>query len=424
MKRGFAKLALCAVGVSALVAHVTRAEEAKLQAGDYVAVVGDSITEQRLYSIFIEDYLLMCKPTAKLTVTQFGWGGETSWGFAARMQNDMIPFGATVATTCFGMNDGGYGPMDPGKAKRYHDAQANVVQQMKKANVRFIVVGSPGCVDADTFRKDPKQAEVYNATLAAERDIARQVAQEQNVAFADVFTPMYNAMNKAKAKLGHNYDVAGPDGVHPNQNGHLIMAYAFLKGLGCDGNLGTFTINLGDNKAEASEGHQIIWYGNGRLLLESTRYPFCFHGDPKSAAATAGIIEFFPFNQELNNFKLIVADAKSDQQYKVTWGESSKNFSGADLAKGVNLAAEFIENPFSEPFRKVEEQIRHQQNYETPLVKQSIHGLLDMSRSAPEQEKLIAGVRSVLVASDEPLRAKSALAVMPVRHTLAIEEAK
>src|SRR5690348_4015371 len=75
-----------------------------LRQGDYVAVVGDSITEQKLYSMYIEEYLLMCKPVANLTVTQFGWGGETSWGFAARMNNDMLPFGATVATTNFGMN--------------------------------------------------------------------------------------------------------------------------------------------------------------------------------------------------------------------------------------------------------------------------------------------------------------------------------
>src|SRR5207245_713423 len=86
----------------------------KLKGGDYVGVIGDSITEQKLYSVYIEDYLLMCRPAGDLRATQFGWGGETSWGFAARMGNDMLPFGCTVATTCFGMNDGGHGPMDGG----------------------------------------------------------------------------------------------------------------------------------------------------------------------------------------------------------------------------------------------------------------------------------------------------------------------
>jgi hypothetical protein len=89
-------------------ASLGRAADAKLDCGDYVAVIGDSITEQRLYSLYIEDYLLMCRPAADLRVTQFGWGGESAPGFAGRMANDALRFRPTVATTCFGMNDGGY----------------------------------------------------------------------------------------------------------------------------------------------------------------------------------------------------------------------------------------------------------------------------------------------------------------------------
>jgi hypothetical protein len=51
-----------------------------LRDGDFVAVCGDSITEQRLYALFIEDYLLMCKPAADLRVSPFGWNGDsTEW---------------------------------------------------------------------------------------------------------------------------------------------------------------------------------------------------------------------------------------------------------------------------------------------------------------------------------------------------------
>ncbi len=117
------------VVVVALCCLRSPAAEPCLRQGDYVAVIGDSITEQRLYSLYIEDYLLICKPAADLRVTQFGWGGETAPGFAARMANDTLRFHPNVATTCFGMNDGGYSPMDPEKARRYrngadHDRQA------------------------------------------------------------------------------------------------------------------------------------------------------------------------------------------------------------------------------------------------------------------------------------------------------------
>jgi lysophospholipase L1-like esterase len=243
--------------------------------------------------VFIEDYLLMCQPAADLRQTQFGWSGETSWGFAARMDNDALRFHPTVITTCFGMNDGGYSPMTPDKAQRYRDNQRQIVEKAKQAKVRAIVVGSPGCVDADTYHHKPSDAEIYNKTLAAERDIAREVAQSEGVAFADVFDPMVEVMTKAKAKYGQSYHLAGGDGVHPDRNGHLVMAYAFLKALGCSGDIGRITVDLKANKAEATEGHKVVACRDGVVELESTRYPFCFYGDPSKTSATSGVIEFF-----------------------------------------------------------------------------------------------------------------------------------
>src|SRR5215471_16081559 len=104
----------CVVVMSILViAPAARGAESLLQNGDYVGVIGDSITEQKLYSVFIEDYLLMCQPAADLRQTQFGWSGETSWGFAARMDNDALRFHPTVITTCFGMNVCGNSTVTP-----------------------------------------------------------------------------------------------------------------------------------------------------------------------------------------------------------------------------------------------------------------------------------------------------------------------
>ena len=84
-----------------------------LRPGDVVAICGDSITEQGLYSAFIETYLLACQPVSDVRTHQFGLSGETSWEFLNRIESDVLPFRPTVATTCYGMNDGGYGPARP-----------------------------------------------------------------------------------------------------------------------------------------------------------------------------------------------------------------------------------------------------------------------------------------------------------------------
>jgi lysophospholipase L1-like esterase len=394
-----------------------------LRSGDLVAVCGDSITEQKLYSVFIEDYLLMCQPAAQLQTVQFGWGGETSWGFLARMANDVLGFKPSVATTCYGMNDGGYAALTPDRSKQYREATEGIVKAFKQAGVRFIVVGSPGVVDSTTFRR--VGAVVYNKTLGELRDIAREVASQQGVTFADVYGPMLAVMEKAKAKYGEAYAVAGGDGIHPGANGHLVMAYAFLKALGCNGDIGTITLDATAGKATATAGHKIIKATATSVEVESSRYPFCFFGEPNRPNATRGIIEFFPFNEDLNRFRLVVKNPPAGKM-KVTWGEQSKVFSGADLEKGVNLAAEFLDNPFSDPngpFAKVEVLIKAQQDYETPAVKTTINGLRQYDKASPAVKSALGGVRQGVVATDAAFRKAAKAAVVPVRHTIRIEAA-
>lgn len=406
--------------LAAMAATAALAGGAKLQDGDFVAICGDSITEQKQYSVFIEDYLLMCQPAAELRAMQFGWGGETSWGFKGKMANNCVPFTPSAVTTCYGMNDGGYRPFDPnGQGKAYRDAQRAIVQQFKKAGVRLIVVGSPGVVDSETFRRNPEQAAMYNQTLAKLRDIAREVATEEGVVFANVFDPMMDAMTKAKAKHGKSYHVAGTDGVHPWANGHLVMAYAFLKALGCDGDIGTITVDLATGTATATDGHKVVSAKGGTVQIQSSRYPFCFFGDPKDPRATRGIIEFLPFNDELNRFRLVVKGAAGDG-VKVTWGKETKAFAAADLAKGINLAAEFPDNPFCGPFQKAEQAIRAQQNFETPLIKNLVNSLPAYKQMVPEEAEALDRVRAGAAKRGKALFDVAAAAVVPVSHTITI----
>src|SRR5207244_4323900 len=109
------------------------------------------------------------------------------------------------------------------RAAKYREGTKAIVDTFKKSGVRVIVVGSPGVVDSKTFKPaEPDADKVYNKTLAELRDIAREVAKEQGVAFADVHSVMADVMKRAKAKYGEDYPVAGKDGVHPLPNGQLV----------------------------------------------------------------------------------------------------------------------------------------------------------------------------------------------------------
>jgi lysophospholipase L1-like esterase len=388
-----------------------------LRPGDVIAICGDSITEQGLYSTAIEAYLLACQPVGDVRTHQFGLSGETSWEFLNRIESDVLPFRPTVATTCYGMNDGGYGPADPEREAVYRRATTEVVQRLKRSGVRLIVVGSPGAVDSDSFDKNGAiwtNAEEYNRrTLRRLAQIAREVAAQEGVRYADVHGFFCQAMERAKAKFGPRYHVAGADGVHPAANGHLIIAYAFLKALGCDGNIGTFTVDLSARRATLSEGHRLLSFVEDRVEIESTRYPFCFYGDPSDPESTRGILEVLPFNAELNRLELIVTGA-STPRLKVTWGNWFKVFRAEELAKGVNLAAEFLDNPFSVPFRAVQYAVSKQQQHEAPRVRISGGSLAEGWR-----KRDVVWVETTREQVRE-LEAAARAAVRPVKHTLTI----
>jgi len=391
-----------------------------LQPGAMVGICGDSITQQKLYSVYIEDYLTMCQPALSLKVAQFGLGGETSTKFLVRMKNDVLPFKPTVATLFYGMNDGGYVASDPAHLDAYKKAMTDIVQTFKSNGVKFIVVGSPGVVDNASFkRNDPS---VYNKTLSDLGDVARAVATDQGVTFTDVHAIMENAMTRAKAKYGDAYHFAGDDGIHPGPNGHIAIAYAFLKALGCSGDIGTITLDFKANTATGTDGQKILTVQNGSVAIESTRYPFCFYGDPAKPDSTRGTIEFVPFNQDLNRYLLIVKNGPAGNM-KVTWGDQSKIFLSSDLEKGVNLAAEFLDNPFNAPFTKVENAIRHQQDFETSAVQDMLHSISNWTQSFPDQQSTFDQFKQSISGIDDNLRQTAAATVTPVQHTIKVEVA-
>src|SRR5438045_6221503 len=116
-----------------------------LKQDDRLAICGDSITEQKMYSRLMEDYLTVCVPELGVTVRQYGWSGERAPGFLARMTNDCLRFHPTVVTTCYGMNDHEYRPYEERIGKTYREKSAEIVESFK-ANGARVVQGSPGCV--------------------------------------------------------------------------------------------------------------------------------------------------------------------------------------------------------------------------------------------------------------------------------------
>lgn len=387
-----------------------------IKAGDKLAIIGDSITEQKMYSRIMEIYLTVCTPELNVSVRQYGWSGETAEGFLNRMKNDCLRFEPTIATTCYGMNDHRYKPFEEAIGKWYTEKYSGVAAGLKAAGAR-VVLGSPGCVGKmpSWVKSAAGTVEDLNLSLCTLRNIDIGIAQKEQIRFADVFWPMFTAGYEGKKRYGPDYMVAGKDGVHPGWAGQLIMAYAFLKGLGVSGDIGTITVDLKDNKATASEGHTVKEVKDGAVTVESKKYPYCATGDIDKDGSIRSGMSLVPFNDELNRLRLVVNNATAPK-YKVTWGTTSKEYTGDQLTKGVNLANDFAVNPFSENFNKIDAAVLAKQTYETKQIKSIFHGpegKKDMEAAVKSTE----AERAKLVDAIKPL-------VVPVTHTIKIEAAQ
>ncbi len=381
-----------------------------LQTGDRLAICGDSITEQKMYSRIMETYLTVCVPELEITVRQYGWGGERAPGFLARMTNDCLRFRPTIATTCYGMNDHGYRAYAPEIGQRYREASIAVVEAFKHDGAR-VILGSPGCVGPKVpWAKG--SAEELNLNLCELRNLDIEIAQAERIGFADVFWPMFTTEFAAHQKYGPDYLIAGKDAVHPGWAGHLVMAYAFLKAFDLDGEIGTITVNLGSQKASVSAGHELLAFKDGEVQIKSRRYPFCAAGgDVAKDDNIRSAMTLIPFNQELNRLTLLVKGG-TVKNYKVTWGAETKSYSADQLAQGVNLAADFAANPFSEAFAKVDAAVTAKQNYETKQIKQLFHG---------EEGKVdMAATVALTEQARVPLADAIRQAFVPVTHTIKI----
>jgi len=158
------------------------------------------------------------------------------------------------------------------------------------------------------------------------------------------------------------------------------------------------------------------------VVIESTRYPFCFLGDEKDANGTRSILPFLPFNKDLNRFTLVVKKL-SAASADVTWGKTTQTFTKAELETGVNLADTFIDNPFCEPFVQLERVVSDKQARETRIIKGGVTNFRGITDDIPGDTEVASAVntlRKKLAERNAKDAAAARAAVKPVTYTIKI----
>jgi lysophospholipase L1-like esterase len=377
-----------------------------LQKGDRLAICGDSITEQKRYSVLLETYLTACLPEMDVTCRQFGWSGEQAAGFLKRMHNDVLRFKPTIATTCYGMNDFRYVPYDEAIAAEFRKNQTAVIDAFQETGCR-VVLGSSGIIDSvpHWVKSATGTQQDLNLALSRFRNIGIEIVNAEKVAFADLYQPMLLADHAAKKQLGPEFKVSGKDGVHPDWAGQVIMAYGFLKALGVDGDLGSVTYDETSGKATAANGHEVVNAENGKISLRSSRIPFSpGPGATDQDDSIRAGLTLVPFDDRLNRFIFRMTSPKAEN-YTVTWGDQSRTYTAGQLTAGINLAKEFDNSPLVPTFNQIREAVSKKQEYETRQIKTLVHGpegAADLEATFALTEKARAPLEKAILAAKQP----------------------
>jgi lysophospholipase L1-like esterase len=300
-----------------------------VQIGDRETIVfyGDSITEQNLYNEYLETFLLSRFPGKQLAIFNFGWGGDTASGGNKRYARDVAPAKPTLVFVDFGMNDGGYKAFDEPTYRNYLKAQAALADTIGAGGAREVLfTTSP--VD-DVLRKDDG---VYNDTLGRMAAGLTQLAAERKLPIIDLLHPMLEAQRRAKAQDPAFTMI--PDTVHPNPVGHLVMAWAALKGIDAPRAVGDIVV---DGSTVEGQGLTIAHAAaaDGGVDFDLT-LPFLPFYVPKEARKALDLV---PFEDEMNRFRLRVKSAQGPEGFVLSVdGKTAGVFTGDELAGGVDLA--------------------------------------------------------------------------------------
>src|ERR1035437_7029741 len=218
-------LALCARGA-----------DFYLHPNDVVVFYGDSITDQRLYTTYVETFVVTRYPKLPVRFVHSGWGGDRVTGGGGgpiddRLKRDVLAYKPTVMTIMLGMNDGRYKAFDDETFRVFTDGYEHIVKSMKDAvpNVRVTLINpSP----YDDVTRAPLFPGGYNTVLLKYGEYLRTLAERNHLDFADLNTRLVKTLERASTTDPVNAQKIVPDRVHPHRSGHLLMAASLLEAWG------------------------------------------------------------------------------------------------------------------------------------------------------------------------------------------------
>jgi lysophospholipase L1-like esterase len=318
--------------------------------GDRIAFVGNSITCGGHYHSYIWLYYMTHFPDMRIDIFNEGIGGDNA-GLIYQRLDKVFDHEPTVVTLTFGMNDVGY--MDfsqPGAdsiARQRLDKTYTDYKQIEKIynnykNVAKILIGSSPYDETARFNRVafPKK----NEWIQQVGTFLENESKRNQWGFVDFNQPMVD-INIREQASDSIFTLCGSDRIHPTADGHLVMAYLFLKAQGFSGKpVADIQIDAKKKVVEKAENCQI-----SELAVDLNHVTFLYKANAlpypvsevvyeKEKRIEADALKVIPFMDEINYEGLCVKGLPNGYYNLKINDIIIHRFTAQDLSRGINMA--------------------------------------------------------------------------------------
>jgi lysophospholipase L1-like esterase len=401
---------------------------APFKAGDKVAFVGNSITDGGHYHSDIWLYYMTRFPNQRITCYNVGIGGDNVKQMYDRFDYEVLPKHPTIMTLTWGMNDSGYfewfkpdaasyakNTVDTAEA-RYakFDAELKLHPEIKK----IFILGSP--YDATT-KSNPKnyypgKTDAFQKLI----DFQEETAKKNGWGFVDFDHPMME-INKREQATDTSFSLTPNDRIHPDNAGHLVMAYLFLKSQGLAGKpVADFDLNAKNKKVTRAINCSITNIGgtDENISFDYLAYALPFPVDTtvrgwgqKTRASDA--LNWIPFTKDMNQEILRVKGLKDGNYKLIMDGQEIGQWSSKEISDGINLAEQSYTPEYQQAIAirdlnedrwEIERRTRQYQFVEFNLLKQK--GLLNADNKAAMDTVIATSKKNPFINGDKDVYAE------------------
>ncbi len=361
-KRWITLTCLCALALAACTT-TAHCQQFALKDGDTVVFYGDSITAQRLYTKYAEEFLLTRYPALHLRFVNAGVPGDTVQGgyagtMAERVQRDVMSFQPAMITVMLGMNDGGWGQGSPQIDAAFQKGYRALLDALHKAAPgAALTLIYPTPYDEITHGTEfPGYSRVIDqfADDVSRMGAELQASGDKTVLLADFHRPLTDSLERAKTQFPQLAPLIIPDRIHPSETGHWIMAAALMSAWHMNPVVSRLALDAGSDEVIDKERTTVknLERSVGGLkwtqLDDALPLPLDFNN-----AMTPMLLKISDIAQ-FDQMILRIESLKPGQYELSIDGKAVASFSREELQHGVNLA--LFKTPMLDQARGIDSQ--------------------------------------------------------------------